>query len=248
MIQNYLKIALRNLLRYKTYSLINILGLAMGMAICVLIILYVQHELSYDRYHENSDLIYRLVHERDLNGTYEKIPRMPLAAKPVLDADFPEITHAVRFLREFTPVVQHGDKQFIEDNFFFTDPEIFDVFSFELIQGNPETALESDNSIVITEETARKYFGDENPFGKNLTYRKWGQQFDFAVTGVVKNLPDNSHFKFDFLAKMESSQNSWNAMHGQDWYYVGSWTYLLIPDKQAAVSAISSLESIFKSS
>ena len=236
MIQNYLKIALRNLLRYKTYSLINILGLAMGMAICVLIILYVQHELSYDRYHENSDLIYRLVHERDLNGTYEKIPRMPLAAKPVLDADFPEITHAVRFLREFTPVVQHGDKQFIEDNFFFTDPEIFDVFSFELIQGNPETALESDNSIVITEETARKYFGDENPFGKNLTYRKWGQQFDFAVTGVVKNLPDNSHFKFDFLAKMESSQNSWNAMHGQDWYYVGSWTYLLIPDKQAAAN------------
>ncbi len=234
MFQNYLKIALRNLFKNKLFSIINILGLAIGIACCLIMFLYVQNELSYDRFHKNADRIFRVTHERLLNGSMKNMASTPLIAAPTLKNDFPEIEYAVRILREFDPVVEYEDKQFIENNFYFVDSEILNVFSFNLKQGNYKTALQSPNSVIMSENVTQKYFGDENPVGKSITYRKWGQEYVFTVSGIFESLPANSHFDIEFMAPFESEQNLWNSMHGEDWFYVGSWTYLLLPNQQAA--------------
>ena len=242
MFKNYLKIALRNLAKNRIYTSINILGLAIGITCCLLIVMFVRHELSFDQFHSKSSRIFRVAQKRTLEGSYEETPRLSLAAMELLINDFHEIEMGARILREFSPVLEHEENQFIEENFFFVDPAILDIFDFEFIRGNPKTALQAFNNVIITEEIARKYFGGIDPIGKNLTYRKWGQTLEFAVTGVIRSFPKNSHFHMDFLTPFESEQNLWDAMHGNDWYYTGSWNYLLLRESESARSLESKLD------
>ncbi len=194
MLKNYLKIALRNIKRHKGYSFINIFGLAIGMACCILILLWVQDELSFDHFHENADNIYRVI--QDINFTDHSttwtITQGPLG--PSLKEDFPEIINATRITdRGFR--LTYDDKSYDEE-VGMADGSIFEMFTFPLVKGDPATALSDPFSIVLTEEMAAKYFRDEDPIGKTI---KADNQWDFQVTGVMKNVPHNSHLQFDFL-------------------------------------------------
>ncbi len=194
MLSNYLKIALRNLKRHKGYSLINIAGLAIGMACCILILLWIQDELSFDRFHKNADNIYRVI--QDINFTDHSttwaITQGPLG--PSLIEDFPEIVNFTRVTgRRFR--LTYGDYTY-DEVLGMADGSIFEMFTFPLTEGDPQKALSDPHSIVLTEEMARKYFGDENPIGKVL---KADDRYDFLVTGVMDKFPLNSHFRYDFL-------------------------------------------------
>ena len=194
MFKNYLKIALRNIKRHKGYSFINIVGLAIGMACCILILLWVQDELSYDRFHENADDIYRVI--QDINFTDHSttwaITQGPLG--PSLKEDYSEIINAVRITGRGLRLTY--DEKSYDEGVGMADGSIFEMFTFPLIKGDPATALSDPFSIILTEEMAAKYFGEEDPIGKII---KADNQWDFQVTGVMKNVPHNSHLQFDFL-------------------------------------------------
>ncbi|MCG3118082.1 MAG: hypothetical protein ALAOOOJD_00216 [bacterium] len=242
MLKNYLKIALRNLKKNAVYSSINIAGLAAGMACCILIALYVLHELSYDKFHSRSDRIFRVRLDLDLNGVLYKEPSIPFPAAAALARDFPEVEKAMRFYRnDDFPMIELGDRHFIEERFFFADAAVFEMFDFPLIKGDAKTAFSEPNSVVLSEDMARKYFGEANPLGQTLRYQK---QLDLKITGVMKNVPNNAHFKFDFLAPLQFQLNLWESQTGpggrhNQWFWTGAWTYLLLPDEHAAQNLIS---------
>jgi putative ABC transport system permease protein len=233
MFNNYLKIALRNIFKHKGYSLINIIGLAIGMACCLLILLYVQDELSYDHYHENADRIYRVIEEVRLEGVGEESSSMPFPTGDTLPLEYPDAVEAsVRFFNFQLPSmsVQYGtsdEKLFNEPRFFFADSAVFEVFSFEMIKGDPKKALEEPNTIVITEAMAEKYFEGEDPIGKTL---RWQNGVNLNVTGVLKNIPRNSHFQFDFLGSFATLRRLFGGNLPQGWYWNPCWTYILLKD------------------
>ena len=200
MFKNYLKIALRNLFKKRVYSLINITGLAIGLTCSILMVLYVQFELSYDRFHADADQIYRIAW---MTGNPQTRTPHPMALAMV--RDFPEVTEAVSLSPIWGPgltrpklSVRYQDKRFDEPGFYSADSTFFKVFSFKLLRGDPETALKVPGGVVITEEIAEKYFGDEDPLNKILAI-EYGQKFEMTVTGVMQNIPRNAHFHFDFL-------------------------------------------------
>lgn len=228
MFKNYLKITLRNGLRHKTYSFINIAGLAVGMACGLLILLFVRKELAYDRFHEHAHRIYRVASERQWDGNVRRSANSPVPLGPALERDFPEIENAVRFWRAFQPIISHQNHHFQEEKFYFTDPAVFGVFSFTLLKGDPQTVLMAPHTVVITETIAKKYFGDGDPIGQTLAYRGYpgNGKLEFTVTGVLRNLPGNTHFDFDFLASLqgiESERNNWGS-------FKPIWTYVLLPE------------------
>jgi putative ABC transport system permease protein len=226
--KNYLKIAIRSLKHNKLYSVINIAGLAVGMACCILILLYVKDELSYDRYHEKADRIYRVFTQEFQNGRWSNDAGTPDLLGPALIKEYPEIEEVVRF---FHPswvdkwAVSVNSRYFYEENLFFADPAIFKVFTFPLILGNPDTSLKEPNSIVLAEEAARKYFGPENPLGKVLVI---DNRVEAMVTGVARNVPPNSHFRFDLLVSFESNPEKWAL---NNWRTHNFYTYLLFQTK-----------------
>lgn len=203
MFKNYFKITIRHLKRHKGYSFINIAGLAIGMTCCILILLYIRYELSYDTFHENAHDIYRVVFEIpdriDMNAS-----SFGLLA-PALMQDFPEVQSAAR-IRKLESTVFYKNHAFTEKNFFLADSEFFNVFTFPMISGDPKKALSQPFSILITQETAKKYFGDEHPIGKTLLI---DNKYDYKITGILKNPPQNSHFKFDFLASFITIDKIW---------------------------------------
>jgi len=231
MLKNYLKIALRILRRYKAYSLINIAGLAIGLACCLLILAYVRHELSYDRYHQNTAQIYRVVEELDLPGNKIHMAITPAPFAPAMDNDLEEVVHAVRFMSSRNigekVLVRFQDRYFYEDKWFYADDAVFDIFTFPLAKGNPKTALKEPLSVVVTEEAARKYFGDEDPMGKVLNVTDEYNQYDFLITGVLKNIPLNSHFRFDFLASFITLEKHYR-FNLPNWFNHAYYTYLLL--------------------
>lgn len=195
MLKNYLKIALRTLYKYKGYSIINILGLAIGMATCIIILLWVQDEMSYDRFFKNSKNLYRVYAEFYSNESWAVTP-IPLA--PALKSDFPEIADVSRY-RSFSALIENNNVRFNERGA-FVDPSFLTMFSFPLLNGDAITALTDPYSIVITETMADKYFGDNNPLGKTI---KIDNVNDYKITGVLKSNPGNSHFRFNFLLPFE---------------------------------------------
>jgi putative ABC transport system permease protein len=236
MINNYLKVASRNLLRQKGYSFINLFGLAVGMAGCLLILLYVQDELRYDRYPQQADQIYRLALEAQMpdRGQLTSATTPPPWA-PALAADFPEVKSYVRFK---TPLVswlishEPKDKRFNESGFYFADAGVFDMFSFKMIEGDPKTALQEPRTVVLTQTAAQRYFGEEDPLGKIL---RADNTYDFRVTGVMQDVPRNSHIKFDILASFASllvlpiyNGNAYGNMQ-QNGLNPDVYTYLLLP-------------------
>ena len=226
MFRNYLKVAARNLLRHKSYSAINVFGLAAGMACCLLIALYVWDELSYDRFYKNAGSIFRVVTDTRNGDNLESSAGSPVPLGPALKNEFPEISQAVRFWQAFRPVIGYQDQAFREERFYFAEVPVFEVFTFELLSGDPRTALASPRSVVLTETTARKYFGAEDALGKVLTYQGYPEgKLELTVTGVVRDLPHNTHVSFDFLASLEgitTESDNWGSTKS-------IWTYVLMP-------------------
>lgn len=219
MLRNYLKITLRNLRKQMGYTFINVVGLGLGLAVCVLMLLYVQNDLSYDRFHEHADRIYRVGLEGAINGQPLKTVNTSAPMARVLPQEYPEIEYATR-IWDIGPVLfAHGDQQFYEERFYYTDSTVFDVFSYPLLQGDPKTALAKPNSVILTETTARKYFGDENPMGRVLRYE--GQE-DFTVTGVAADVPTNTHLRWDMLGSIVSSERAESPV----WISNSFYTYL----------------------
>ncbi|OGG56037.1 MAG: hypothetical protein A3F84_16080 [Candidatus Handelsmanbacteria bacterium RIFCSPLOWO2_12_FULL_64_10] len=286
MFKNYLTVAFRNLLRHRVHSAINIAGLAVGIAFCILTFLYVRHEWSYDTFHKNADSIYRVYRvgkrpdgEKTVNGGTQ----YPVG--PALQAHFPEVRQMVRFERSRATVT--GENRSFPESVVFTDPAVFEMFSFPLLRGNPETALKDKSAVVISEEMAQKYFGDQDPIGKRLSIRRgrgggfpqlqseaalkgknwtpvtgefgklwgagnappghqlvqvFGDFYDFTITGVARNTPDNSSIRFDFLLPYENIKdltgidiNSW-SVYPRNSTYVQLSEGVLIPDLETKFS------------
>ncbi|MBN1940304.1 MAG: ABC transporter permease [Candidatus Aminicenantes bacterium] len=198
MIKNYLVTAVRHLRRHKGHSFINIAGLTMGLACFLLISLWVADELSFDRFHQNKDRIFRVLNKLP-DG--RMIPSPTYALAPALKAEYPEVEEYSRVWPWSSSLVQYGDKQFEEDRICLADPGFLKMFTFPMVKGNPDNALADKQSIVLTESTARKYFGDEDPLGRVLVLAQFGT--NVTVTGVVRDVPANSHIQFDFLARVE---------------------------------------------
>ncbi len=223
MFSNHIKIALRNLTRFKAYSAINIIGLAVGMSCCILILLYVFDELSYDRFHENAGRIYRIAVNGTLGDNTFNAAVSPPTLRNALINDYPEVVSAARVKNFGFPVLRYGDKVFSEEKFFWVDSSFFDVFSVEFVRGNPKTALTLPETVVLTERMAKKYFGKEDPVGKLINS---DNRRDYKVTGVVKEFPENSHFHFDFLASL----SSYDFVDQQGWLSNDYYTYFLLQD------------------
>jgi putative ABC transport system permease protein len=224
MFKNYLKIALVNLKKYKAFSFINIFGLAIGMACCILIIAYVFHELGYDKFHERADRIYRLRSELKISGEFLDIPKSSLPMAEYLVRNYPEVIEAVRFRSIGRVPVRYRDSSFYEDRLFFSDHSVFDIFTFPMVKGDPITALNTAYTVVITEEMAQKYFGSEDPIGKILNINN---QSDYTVTGVISNIPQNSHLVFDMLCSFATFANN-NNREMQNWLSINNYTYILL--------------------
>jgi putative ABC transport system permease protein len=221
MFQNYLKVAFRKMMRQKVFSLINIAGLSIGMAVCILIFLWVQDELNYDKFHQNAKNICRIVLNDQNYGVKWPVVSIPVA--PTLKQQYPEILEAVR-VSDFRGLITHEDKKFDEIGA-YVDPSFFEIFSFPLKRGNPEKALLSPSSILISEEMAEKLFGKEDPLGKSL---KLNQNLDLTVTGVLENFPENSYFDLDFIAPFEIFEQ--RDPDPSNWGRFGLYTYTLLQD------------------
>ena len=208
MLRSYLTSALRNLRRHRAYTAINALGLAVGIACCLVIFAFVRDELRFDRFHERSDRTYRVVYSTADDGQPTNA-NSSFSVGPELEQTFPEISESVRFIKMGwgeQRVFAHADRRYYEQAFFFADPSVFDVFSFPLVKGDPETALADPNTLVLTESAARKYFGDEDPVGRALSIDPFndGRFTDYVITGVLRDVPRTSHIPFDFLLSFSS--------------------------------------------
>ncbi|MBC7920230.1 MAG: ABC transporter permease, partial [Ferruginibacter sp.] len=220
MLKSYLLIALRNLRKHKFYAFLNIAGLALGVTCCLLITLYVLDELSYDRFHAKADRIYRINVDVKFGGQEQQLANATDPLGFTLVKDYPQVEQAVRFRGQGGFLVKKGDQNIKEERVIFVDSTLFDVFTLPVIAGNPGNALGQPNSVVITETTARKYFGTANALGKVL---RFNNHDDYQVTAVIRDIPANSHFRFDFFLSMqnlaESRQQNW-VSHNFNTYVV----------------------------
>ena len=217
MIKNYFKIAVAHLTRNKSYSLISILSLTVGLAVCILLLLYIQYEWGYDRYHKNADHIYRLCNS-------EHPFHAPPTAKLLAD-NIPEIKTFTRILPRENIMIEYKEKRFKEDKVAFSDADFFRIFSFNFKQGNPGNALRGPLTIVISEKTAHRYFGNEDPLGKVL---KLNNEENYTITGVMEDMPQNSHFIYDIIGTLAGTEKE-EAM--DNWGWQNFLVYFLLSDQ-----------------
>ncbi|NCD71126.1 ABC transporter permease [Mucilaginibacter agri] len=235
MFKHFLLIARRNLLKRKFYSFINIIGLAIGMTCCILIALYVENELSYDRYNTKHDHIYRVAQTfRSFEKGQKVTTPLPedyqvwgcAPVGPALAADFPQVKDVVQFMSPVSLLLEFGDKRLQQENLVCIDSTAFKVFSWKLLYGNPQTALVAPNSIVLTQKVAEKFFGNDNPVGKSLRVNNGD---NFTVTGVVADVPANSQINFNGLISMTTARK-WREDIFNYWGYVDFYTYFVLKD------------------
>lgn len=237
MIKNLIKTALRNLYKDFGYSSLNILGLTIGITSALFLIIYVADEVSYDRYNEKANRIYRVsshINEPDDEFTWivAQIPFGPQVVK-----DYPEVQSFVRFIPFQRTLFKYADKEFNEDEFYYADTTVFDIFTYKFIKGNPKAALLEPNKIVLTEKIANKYFGNTDPIGKSLI----SGDKSYEVTGVIKDIPTHSHFRFDALASRKNLPKELGS-----WGNFGVYTYLLFPENYDVKSFESKMQEMYK--
>jgi putative ABC transport system permease protein len=223
MLTNFFRVAFRNLWRNKATSLIHVLGLALGIATFLLIVLFVQRELSFDRFNKKADRIVRVVFRGKMNGGEIKEANVMPPVAAALKADFPEVLDAVRLQSIGVHRITYGDKTFREDNMAFADSNFFRLFTLPLLEGDPNTALLQPNSIVITKAIAKKYFGDTNPIGKVLQFPD--DHAAFTVTGLIDKVPDNAHFHFELFGSLVTLPDA----RSNSWMTSNYFTYLELP-------------------
>jgi putative ABC transport system permease protein len=231
MLKTYFKIAYRNLIRHKAYSIINISGLAIGMAASILILLWVQNELSYDRFHKNADQIYRIT----CNASGFKAAVNPAAMPAGLKAQMPEIKNTVRLSHLSTNLFEVGSRKFEEKRVFYVDDTFLQIFSYALVKGDPLTALKRVDGVLITQDMAKKYFGQEDAIGKVLRKDNGG---NVVVTGVLANIPANSDLQFDFILPMASIAKTNNDLKNNVWDNFNFYSYIQL-DKNFVPTAAS---------
>jgi putative ABC transport system permease protein len=236
MIKNYLKTALRSLMKDRLYAFINILGLSIGLGCFVLVFAFNRKELSYDKAYSKASQLFRINTALEVNGVMQKHPKAHFPAGQDMMEEFPEVKSTLRMYRTNLfggniPNIKNGEVKFAEEHFYLTDSTFFDLFDFKFKQGDPSTALDQAYSVVLTNESAKKYFGKEDPVGKTLSYN---DSIQFTVTGVLEPILFNTHLKFDFIANARAviRQNIppeidlENAYLGM-WYY----SYILVDEK-----------------
>lgn len=201
MFNTYIKVAIRNILKTKLYSFLNIVGLAIGLAGTILIILYTNHQLTYDSYHQSSDRIYRITSEFTMEGKVEKFAASSFNIAPLFKQEYPEVEEFARFNSAGQLIINQNENNIKIDYAYYTDQAALKIFKHEFINGNPINALTGINKAVLNESTAKKIFGSEDPVGKSL---KLSNGKVFTVTGVFKDFPDNVHLKYDILLSMDT--------------------------------------------
>ncbi|MBC8042124.1 MAG: ABC transporter permease [Rhizobacter sp.] len=240
MLKNYFTVAWRNLVRHKAYSAINITGLVIGLACSLLILLYVRHELAFDRHLPDATRLYRVTEQIKIEGQGEHSASLPIPFGKTIATDYPSLVkQSVRLFNfqspsltlTYTPAAsaqnRSAEKQFNETAMFFADAGVLDLFGLELTKGDPKTALAAPNQMVLTEAAAEKYFSGDNPIGKTL---RFGKKTDFIVTGVMKRVNPASHFQADVLASFESLRLIMADRNLESWYWNPAWTYLSLTD------------------
>lgn len=224
MFKNYLKIALRSLSKNKAYTVINVLGLSFGLSCCIMILFHVQDETSYDKFYGDQDNLYRVVLERKYPDHVSNYAIIPAGFSEVLAEEIPEIKQSTRLIGfpNFSNIVKYEDKIFEEYYLFSADSNFFSVLDFKMVQGDPATALKNPNTVILTQSTSKKYFGDDNPMGKSIDVN--GNLSE--VVGVMEDVPANSHIKFDFL----SSSTNLGFLANPNYISFSSYTYIQLED------------------
>jgi putative ABC transport system permease protein len=227
MFKNYVKIAFRNLIKHKRYTLINILGLGIGLACFILIMLWVQDELSYDRFHKNCDDIYIII-RNNFDKSDASTSRLLASA---LKTDLPEVVNATSFTPlpdPFKVYMKYQNKSF-EENIALAELQFFEIFSFDFINGDPQSAFKDPNSIIMTERMCQKYFGDKNPLGESISLSMLGQERILKVTGILKDIPQNSHIRRELFVPIEFVKQY--GINWDSWYSQTVHTYIKTQDK-----------------
>jgi len=227
MFKNYLVTALRNFSRHKGYTFINLSGLAIGMACCILILLYVYDELSYDRYHENKDNLYRITWKITVAGKTSNFALCPAAPPPVFTQELPEIQTYTRLFSLGDQIITVDDQDYNETDLMLADSTFFNLFTHRFIAGNPLTALDAPSSAVITKSTAERIFKGKSPaevIGLSFPLNTFGE---LRVTGIVEDVPRNSHFNFNYIISISSVPQDQRGILNQ-WLAIQGWAYLLL--------------------
>jgi len=214
MFKNFLKIATRNFIRRKSFTFINVLGLGIGMAASILIAMWVFHETSYDKFHDDSDRIYRVERDMFFQGQRHIVPITAALYGPTLAEDMPGVKSSMRLMDREIPMKDSKDV-FQSKRVIFVDSNFFSFFSFPLIKGNPTTVLKEPNSVVLTQEEARRFFGDKNPINKEVEIEWYSETSRLKVTGVMGDLPDNSHFKPNILISFSTTEDVMESQHSR---------------------------------
>ncbi len=242
MFKNHIKVALRNLQRHKGFSFINIVGLAIGIACCLLIFLYVADESSYDKFHDNADRIHRIISHSTIGGETRVFARAPSAVPVELESSIPEIEAQARLFQFGVLRFTHEDKDFEIQDFFAADTDFFKIFSFDFISGDPATALQNPESTVLTEDTAVKIFGSADVVGNTLTIPFGDGSQELRVAGVVENIPRNSHFQFNVILSINAFRQLANDQAGgrgdflNDPIYFNPFSYLMLAENADAAA------------
>ncbi len=246
MLLSYIRVALRHLSRRKVYAAINVVGLAVGMACCLLIALFVQREYSFDDHHANADRIVRVALDAQIGETHVRSALSALPLASAMESEFPEVETATRLWRDRSGemTVFSSDHEYLEPGVAFADANFFSVFSHHFVAGNPETALAEPNSIVLTASMANKYFGDTNPIGETLELREPSDRdlFTYTVTGVIEDTPASSHLDFDFLASFVTQRQS----RSDSWLGFGVFTYALLDPGASTTTVENKLATLFE--
>ncbi|MBO3699636.1 ABC transporter permease [Roseivirga sp. E12] len=245
MFKNYLKIAFRSLLKSKGTSVINILGLSIGMACGIIIFLFVQNELSYDRFHSKSDDIFRVLTIDEALGVSSNLVGITLPALgPAMENDFPEVEKRVRMIPQGRQLINYEQQGFYTEHFAYAEPTLFEVFDFKLIDGDTEKALTEPNTVIFTESMAKKTFGSENPIGKRIDI---GNQAGIEVVGIMADVPDNSHLNFDVVVSMQQADTtSGFAQFLRSWQSISMVTYVELADKGSEENVESKMEDLIR--
>jgi putative ABC transport system permease protein len=237
MLRSYFKIAIRSFVQQKYYSLINTLGLALGTAACILILLFVKDELSYEQTFEKNRQIYRLVEDFPMGTHLSQSATVPFPTKANLMNDFPEVKNASTIFRPSSwgqaPVLKLDDQEYYEDDFIFAEHGFIEIYGFRFIKGDPAKALKGPNELLLTESAAKKYFGDGDPIGKRINFNS---QRDLDVVGVIEDLPGNTHLHFDMIGSFETLKSLFNNPNffETQWTWVAAWMYFTVENEKDA--------------
>ncbi len=241
MFKNFIVSAFRNMRRNKFYSFLNILGLSVGIAAFIFILLYIRDELTYDKYNTKYERIYRLESNFNVSNKVDRFAIVPIPMGPAFKLEFPEVESFVRFQGLDNTLVKYGNKEYYEENLYFADSTVFDIFDVDFIYGRAKNSLTEPFTIVLTEKLAKKYFGDKDPIGEVLEINA---KRSYKVTGVIRNLPSNTHLKYDGLVSASSIEQiigaeRFNSMEPIRFWNIGVYTYVLLKEN-------SSMESVYE--